>query len=379
MSVHPGHPEAYFLLHQLQNIYFNSNHITKLNKLYWKNTLALNKTTRNLIQKTKRYATLEEDFYSKPEAIEYAISVMYQYLQENLYSDFPTSACRTVRIDPLDFSAYPDSDRDYLAPLLVLAKEINREAKSDPAFKGIVLSNSLASRDYARGYSDLDILVVLDDHAFSSVDKIRDVRKKITSWLTLLFYFDSTQHHPFTILSAVQLNHYYQSILPVLIFERHSKNLVNKTVELSFSCVVDDVHNSIALRHSMSLLREHLRRGGISFWRPYYLKDITSQVTLLVVFFSQHTRGYVYKRDAITRAYLDLTKTDGLKTAEYIRSMFPCIRYPALQCCPTFVHPSVVLAICRKFTFNRPPIHVPLWKRQLFDLLEEIQSRAALR
>ena len=103
---------------------------------------------------------------------------MYRYLKARTNSCHLVSADRTIAINPLRMSEYPDADLNYLAPLRSLVRRVNRRAKSDCAFKGVFLSNSLVSNDYAKGYSDLDIVVVLGDAAFQSVATVRRVQRK---------------------------------------------------------------------------------------------------------------------------------------------------------------------------------------------------------
>ena len=113
---------------------------------------------------------------------------------------------------------YEDIDLEYFSPIINLSRHyLNMDMSK--FIEGIVLTNSLVTLDYIKGFSDADCVIFLNDSTYSSIKSLNTTRKNITTLSKYLYLFDPLQHHGFFITSQLDASYYPQANYPLLLFD----------------------------------------------------------------------------------------------------------------------------------------------------------------
>jgi hypothetical protein len=226
-------------------------------------------------------------------------------------------------------------DEAYFKPIVNVYHKCNR---IESHIENVVLTNSLVSLDYKKGYSDVDAIVFLKRDAFESIGALKEVKKTISQLLKQVYLFDPFQHHCFYVMNQVDLSFYPQAFYPTILFE-HSVNLIDKDSKLSYHFREDNTEKKLALYKVLNVLTNYTEQKDAAFQNLARLKHFVSNITLLPVFYIQMVNGYIYKRDAFEQIGEYFEDLSMFKMAEKIRSEFPYKRL--VKSFPSFLHPSI--------------------------------------
>jgi predicted nucleotidyltransferase len=196
-----------------------------------------------------------------------------------------------------------------------------------PTVTNILVHGSQATDD-ACAFSDVDILVILDDrHQFARNDHVKAIRE-LRRLLASIYEFDTLMHHGLMLLPASALDAYDERFLPVETL-RVSKVLAGP-LSLALSPAPHDKTGSVKRIHAaaesitMQMGRRIHRRGD------YQLKNLVSGILLLPALFLASKSHFVYKRESfeLARPYFSAAAWNFIASAEQIRRDWIKPQYP---------------------------------------------------
>jgi hypothetical protein len=210
-----------------------------------------------------------------------------------LADKFPSEPAVPVRVR----SQYQASDYqdDYLWPVRALAKHAEQLRPSLSAF---VLHGSMATLDYARGFSDLDTLLVIRGDVARDAAELKALQRRLYSLQRYMFSLDPLQHHGFFAVTDVDLGWYPQSFFPTELFS-FAKSFLGET-QLEFAIRDDFVER----RSAVWAIVQWLRSRRAEYPRPlsdYELKLLVSFILLLPALVLQANGQPTYKKFSFDR------------------------------------------------------------------------------
>lgn len=147
----------------------------------------------------------------------------FAIILSSLYQDFAyiknknTKSINKRECQQLDLSTYKKSDLDYLKPLNELKDYANEYLNRDLA--GFYLHGSLATKDYVKGWSDVDTLAIVSKETLKTHKKLLDLRDKMYLMRHFFYKIDPLQHHGSIIISEYDLENYCKAYFPIEIFK----------------------------------------------------------------------------------------------------------------------------------------------------------------
>lgn len=126
------------------------------------------------------------------------------------------AAHRVEGIRPFVEGDYLARDEAYFRPLVALARGL-RGAGRD-GLRAAFLHGSLATQDYVKGFSDVEILLLLGREAVEDPDRLLALRGLVQHALPCLYRIDPFQHHGIFLASELDLMAYPQSFFPLILF-----------------------------------------------------------------------------------------------------------------------------------------------------------------
>ncbi len=236
----------------------------------------------------------------------------------------------TVHLErEFEADTYRRGDPDYFSPIVRLVHFIRKQMAPHLAFAAI--HGSVGDLNYARGYSDLDTWLVLDEATVTDAARLRQFAKKCYRSLAELYRFDPLQHHGHMIATAIDWQWYSENWLPLDAF-KHACRLIPDKVGPQIR-----VRDSAAdARYSFEELEELMRLRYARRWRPetaYELKDYLSILMLAPALYLQAKGLYVAKQDSfqIAHDHLPGANWDAMHCATQARSAWPYYRSRLLE------------------------------------------------
>lgn len=139
-----------------------------------------------------------------------------------LYIDFSkiknknVKAVKKPKCGELDLESYKKSDSEYLIPLKGLKDYANDSLRQ--LLSGFYLHGSLATKDYVRGWSDVDTLAVVSKETIENPEYLLELRDKIYRMRHFFYRIDHLQHHGSIVISEYDAENYCQAYFPIPIF-----------------------------------------------------------------------------------------------------------------------------------------------------------------
>lgn len=193
----------------------------------------------------------------------------------------------------------------------------------------ILVHGSFGDREYVRGYSDLDTVIVLEESALSSATDLVRLRRSIIQSRYYQYRIDALQHHGHVIFTERDFQNYPRSRLPIIVYERSGVSLSGDTV---LRARYDK--DSIDYRGKFIRTAESLSRRLDSAPRDLYDQKVTlSLFMLLPTLFLQVVDGPVYKEESFTliERYFDTELLSPLRRASQIRREWPKLTIPPIS------------------------------------------------
>ncbi len=245
----------------------------------------------------------------------------------------------------------------------------------------ILIHGSIGSGEET-AYSDFDALVILNDVAFESADRLEHVARELGKACWFMRQYDPLQHHGWFVLTPFDLDHYCEAYFPLALFE-HAKSLFpDRGRSLSIHArdsqsELEDAFGRMAQSIELQLIRERYPRD------MYALKSFLSRLMLLPALYVQARDGKgVWKADSfgLARGDFDERLWHCIETATEIRAVW---RYDV----PTakrwlMVRPDRLGSFARRRLSGGVPAHVGkvldhAFYQSVKDLIREMRTRVA--
>ncbi len=227
----------------------------------------------------------------------------------SLYQDFysirfdGTKSIKKPKCKEFQIGEYKKQDFEYLKPVVELKDFAKKNLRG--LLSGFYVHGSIATKDYAKGFSDLDTLAIVSKSAIENPDLMLELRKKLCYSRSFFYRIDPLQHHGSIIISEYEMQNYCQPYFPVVIFN-YSRSLL-KDRQYKFNA--RDSHNeSIA---KMFWFVNYFRRLYIEKkynLNSYDTKILLHSMTLFPSLYLQAKNRHVYKKYSFHIAKKDFDK-----------------------------------------------------------------------
>lgn len=221
-----------------------------------------------------------------------------------------------IEIKKLDLKGYTGTK--YLQILAELKKYFEKDLKKE--IVSLVIHGSVATMDWAEGFSDLDTFAVVREGVCEDSKKLETLRQKIYAIGGLLKKSDPLEHHGFIFCHEGNLDFYHQRFLPVEVF-RYAKVLAG-TDKITFNIRDSRQENLENFEHYYQIFKNIAATGKITHKTgspEYQLKWFVSMLLLMPNLYLQAKEIYVYKKFAfgLVNPYTKRGAAGATKTPRY--------------------------------------------------------------
>ena len=111
----------------------------------------------------------------------------------------------------------------------------NNELKS--LTQSLYLHGSLASMDYVKGWSDVDMFIILSRNAVTNKNNLLHIRKTFSRIHNLMKKVDPLQHHGLILDTEIDFKSYTDQIIPSIVFKK-MKNMLSCPQIKGIKCIL---------------------------------------------------------------------------------------------------------------------------------------------
>ena len=244
------------------------------------------------------------------------------YLDSSLIKNHNIKIIKKLKCEELDTSSYKKPDLKYLKPLAELKRYADENLKQN--LSGFYLHGSLATKDYIKGWSDVDTLAIVSKEALGDPNALLDLRDKFYFMRHFFYKIDPLQHHGCAVISDHDLQKYCQAYFPVEVF-KYAKSFFKD----------DNISNLYARGFSSEALKNLF--WFVSYFRKlnekpelasgsYGIKTMLHYVTLFPALYLQAKGMPMYKKFSFSIAKKDFKKEAWrvIDNASSIRLKWKC-------------------------------------------------------
>jgi hypothetical protein len=245
----------------------------------------------------------------------------------------------------------------------------------------VLLHGSQATADTC-DFSDVDIVVVLDDAHPYSLEEHRAAISELRRLLAIAYSYDPLMHHGLMFLPASRLSAYDETYLPLESIR--CGRVLYGTERLTFRLVrPDEERLRASVQNSAQSLRFHFSSG--SSWDDYRFKRVLAGVLLLPARVCALSHRFVYKRESfeLAREMFSAGTWSGILRAQEFRLAW--VRPPRDilgRTCGHLTHPAATIrwTIRRSPTRNARKLLLPVfdrWRAEIERALQRVEELAA--
>ena len=251
----------------------------------------------------------------------------------SLYKDFSLIKNRNKLIKKkkckeFDISSYKKADFGYVKALGELKDYANKNLRQH--LSGFYLHGSLSTKDYIKGWSDVDTLSVVSRETIEDPDALLALRDKLYFTKHFCYRIDPLQHHGSTVISDYDLSSYCQAYFPVKIFE-YSKSFFKDDTISRFNA---RDFSSEALKNLFWFVNyfRKLKIEKRARLGSYDSKTLLHSITLFPTLYLQAKGILTYKKFSFGIAKKEFKKSDWevIEKASSIRSDWKDFGIPPL-------------------------------------------------
>lgn len=170
----------------------------------------------------------------------------------------PADGKRTEQSAPrFHADQYGAEDSEYRARIVRLLERCQSDLAEDALF--MALHGSLADGRYAKGWSDVDTLLILRREAVESPARLVALRRKAFDLWPLFLDITPLQHHGFIVTTETDLRSYPSGFLPAEVLQQSLSVLGDSLVE--FHVRYDDGGAMRSLQGRLKAVEEAMRTG----------------------------------------------------------------------------------------------------------------------
>ena len=227
-----------------------------------------------------------------------------------LYVDFSKTEGKNAKLvkkpkcGEINFDNYKKKDKEYIKPLVELKEYSN--AKLKQYLSGFYLHGSFATKDYIKGWSDVDTLSIISKGTINDPESMLKLRNRMYNMRNFFYKIDPLQHHGSIVVSEYDMNNYCQAYFPTPVFA-YAKSFLKDDKTIQFR-VRDFSNESIRrLFWFVSYFRKLKieKRFNLS---SYDTKVLLHSITLFPTMYLQAKGILVYKKFSFDIAKKDFKK-----------------------------------------------------------------------
>lgn len=234
----------------------------------------------------------------------------FAVILSSLYRDFSMIKVKGTKIikkpacGEFKINEYKKTDLEYLKPLNELKNYADKNLKK--YLSGFYLHGSFATKDYVKGWSDVDTLAIISKETMQNPKKLTELRHKIYFMRRFFYEIDPLQHHGSIAISEHDMDNYCQPYFPVPIF-RYSKSLLEGDKETKFLARSYESEAINRLFWFVSYFRK-LKIEKKEKFGSYDFKNLLHSITLFPTLYLQAKGILVYKKFSFNMAKKDFSK-----------------------------------------------------------------------
>lgn len=214
----------------------------------------------------------------------------------SLYRDFSNAKkqgteAKKIKCSELNFNNYPKKDSGYLKPVLELKKFANE--KLGEYLADLHIHGSIATRDYVKGWSDLDTLIIIRRSALENSKSLAKLRDSLYASKKYFYKIDPLQHHGHMAVTEHDLDYYCQTFFPLILF-KYSKSVFGEK-SLNVKVRGSKTENTGRFR-SFAYYFRNLYLNKTYSMGSYDLKFLFHAVSLFPTLYLQAKGIHVYKK-----------------------------------------------------------------------------------
>ncbi|MFC2175547.1 hypothetical protein ACFLR1_01085 [Bacteroidota bacterium] len=173
----------------------------------------------------------------------------------------------------------------------------------------VILQGSLATNEEI-GYSDFDALVVLEEEAFSNVDRLKESISSLWNLYKEIIKQDILQHHGWFVTTRKLLKHHLEDFFPAVIFEHSVLIYPASEASINLNLVKNPSSFLYHLTNTLNGIEREISSGQY-LKNMYELKSTLSKFMLLPALYMQVKRGHgVYKKDSFGLVKQEFTEQE---------------------------------------------------------------------
>jgi len=186
---------------------------------------------------------------------------------------------------------YKRRDHVYLLPLFKLIEFVRENLYKE--LHSAFLHGSMGTIDYVKGWSDIDVFLIVKQEIIFDPFRLLELRKKLIHSLKYFYLQDPFQYHGYFVITEVDMEFYPQSYLPLEVL-KFSKSIFTKKAPCFYT-------RNCSMEKTKALLENYLylKRGVSERWKYisiYKWKLILHKVLLLPTLYLQVKGIYCYKK-----------------------------------------------------------------------------------
>ena len=234
----------------------------------------------------------------------------FAILLSSLYRDWSDIAIKgkksikKPKCAEFDIGDYNEKERAFLKPADDLKGYAEKLLK--PYLLGFYLHGSIATKDYIRGWSDMDTLSIVSKKTLQDPESILRLRDRL--YLSRKFYYqvDPLQHHGSIVISEYDIENYCQAYFPVEIF-KYSRSLFKNDKPMGFK-VRDFSHEALKKLFWFVNYFRKMKYEKLYRLNNYDAKNLLHAITLFPTLYLQAKGNSMYKKFSFGRAKNDFSK-----------------------------------------------------------------------
>ena len=222
-----------------------------------------------------------------------------------LYKDFssakkPETKTKRIKCEKFNFNDYVKQDSGYLEPVL----ELNRfaEDKLREYLADLHIHGSIATRDYVKGWSDLDTLIIIKKSVLDNPELLVKLRNLLYTSKKYFYRIDPLQHHGHMVTTEHDLDYYCQTFFPMVLFKYSKSVFVKKSLNLKIRDSKTESANRF--RSFVDYFRNLYLNKNFSMG-SYELKFLFHAIALFPTLYLQAKGMHVYKKFSFAIARKD--------------------------------------------------------------------------
>lgn len=303
-------------------------------------------------------------------------SVNFAKILSSLYDDLSHAKSKSPKsikkpkCPEFNIDDYKKADLEYLRPLLELKEYAGVNLRKHLA--GFYLHGSFATRDYVKGWSDVDTLAIVSKETISNPKKLLELRKKMYYMRHFLYKIDPLQHHGSIVISEYDLQNYCRAYFPVEIF-RYSRSFFKDSI----TSISARDHSQEALSRLFWLVSyfRGLKHKESRNMGAYELKNLLHSITLFPSIYLNAKNIFVYKKFSFGIARKDFTQKEWkvIDDAGAIRANWREFGRLPLVALGSKINPLLAYQLNSKIMslFNKMDIDSKYLVEGMFNLSEE--------